>query len=298
MQTVPESSSGTHDLIGIVRRRLMYFVFITPPIVLLAVFFAFWLKPRYQATATILLELSSVPTNVVQTTVVSYSDQQIEIVQGRVMTLDTLKHLVEEFDPYPENTSSVIAKAQRVLESTTLEKVDPVSMKPVSDESNAFSLHYINPDRERAAAVAQRLAQLFLTYYQRTRTESAHDAAVFLQQQAEVVVGQMREVEDELAKLKGVQGDALPELREQNQGALERTERELDALQQEILTAEAKESQLSEELGQTSPNLMTHAGELSDVATVRANLAEAEQRYTPDHPEVKRLKHCLLYTST
>jgi len=293
MQTVPESSSGTHDLIGIVRRRLMYFVFITPPIVLLAVFFAFWLKPRYQATATILLELSSVPTNVVQTTVVSYSDQQIEIVQGRVMTLDTLKHLVEEFDPYPENTSSVIAKAQRVLESTTLEKVDPVSMKPVSDESNAFSLHYINPDRERAAAVAQRLAQLFLTYYQRTRTESAHDAAVFLQQQAEVVVGQMREVEDELAKLKGVQGDALPELREQNQGALERTERELDALQQEILTAEAKESQLSEELGQTSPNLMTHAGEFSDVATVRANLAEAEQRYTPDHPEVKRLKQAL-----
>jgi uncharacterized protein involved in exopolysaccharide biosynthesis len=29
------------------------------------------------------------------------------------------------------------------------------------------------------------------------------------------------------------------------------------------------------------------------VATVRAKLTEAEQRYTPDHPEVKRLKHAL-----
>ena len=50
---------------------------------------------------------------------------------------------------------------------------------------------------------------------------------------------------------------------------------------------------LSVQLSQMSPNLITQSGDLTDVATVRAKLTEAEQRYTPDHPEVKRLKRAL-----
>ncbi len=62
---------------------------------------------------------------------------------------------------------------------------------------------------------------------------------------------------------------------------------------QQILTAQEKEAELSLQLSQTSPNLITQSGDLTDVATVRAKLTEAEQRYTPEHPEVKRLKRAL-----
>ena len=58
-------------------------------------------SPQYQATATIMLEPSSVPKDIIETTVISYADQQIEIVQGRVMTLDSLLRIVHEIDPYP-----------------------------------------------------------------------------------------------------------------------------------------------------------------------------------------------------
>jgi uncharacterized protein involved in exopolysaccharide biosynthesis len=74
---------------------------------------------------------------------------------------------------------------------------------------------------------------------------------------------------------------------------IEDTQRQIDTLQQQILTAQEKESQLSMQLSQISPNLITQSGDLTDVATVRAKLTEAEQRYTPDHPEVKRLKRAL-----
>jgi uncharacterized protein involved in exopolysaccharide biosynthesis len=47
------------------------------------------------------------------------------------------------------------------------------------------------------------------------------------------------------------------------------------------------------QLSQTSPNLIAQTGDLTDLATVRANLAAAQQRYTPDHPEVRRLKQAL-----
>jgi uncharacterized protein involved in exopolysaccharide biosynthesis len=261
---------------------------------LLFIFLAFWLQPQYQATATILRRPSSMTKDVIVSTVASGTEEQIEVVQGRVMTLDTLQQLVREFDPYPTDTvSSVARKAQRILQDTSLEKVDAVTFKPTSDDSNAFSLHYNNPDRERSAAMAQRLADLFLTYDQRQRTQAAGEAATFLQQQASNVTREIAAVDGELAKLKTAEGDALPELRDQNQGEIDRAEHELDALQQQTLEAENKESQLVVQLGQMSPNLMTQSGDLTDVATVRAQLAEAEQRYTPEHPEVKRLKRAL-----
>jgi succinoglycan biosynthesis transport protein ExoP len=74
---------------------------------------------------------------------------------------------------------------------------------------------------------------------------------------------------------------------------LEDTQRQLDGLQQQILLAQEKESVLSVQLSQMSPNLITQSGDLTDIATVRAKLTEAEQRYTPDHPEVRRLRRAL-----
>jgi uncharacterized protein involved in exopolysaccharide biosynthesis len=103
----------------------------------------------------------------------------------------------------------------------------------------------------------------------------------------------MRDIDVQLAALKSKYGEALPELLARNQSTIDDRQRQLDALQQQILTAQEKEAELSLQLSQTSPNLITQSGDLTDVATVRAKLTEAEQRYTPEHPEVKRLKRAL-----
>ena len=103
----------------------------------------------------------------------------------------------------------------------------------------------------------------------------------------------MREVDVRLAEVKSKYGEAMPELLLRNQSAVEDTQRQLDTLQQQILTAQEKESVFALQLSQMSPNLITQSGDLTDVATVRAKLTEAEQRYTPDHPEVKRLRRAL-----
>ena len=293
MNTVSEQTPVLGDYLQAFRRRLPLVVTIAPGVLLLSVFLAFALPPQFQSTATILLEPSSVPKNMIETSVISYSNQQIEIVQGRVMTPETLKDLVKQLDPYPEEKSlSAGKKAQRVLEDTTIEKVDPVTMSPVV-ESNAFSLHYNNPDPERAAEVAGRLAQLFLTYNQQVRSEAARQATSFLEQQAEVINAKMQAIDAELAKLRTQSGDAFPELQLRNQASMDRSERDADTLQQQILAAEGRESMLSLQLSQLSPNLMTQSGDLTDLATVRAKLAEAEQRYTADHPQVKRLRKAL-----
>ena len=281
------------DYLGILRRRYIYLVTILPGVVFLCVIAAFAIHPRYQATATILLEPSSVPKDIIETTVISYSDQQIEIVQGRVMTVATLLPIMHDIDPYPERKNlSPAEKAERLLDDTTVERVDPVTFKPQA-ESNAFSLHYNNRNPTLAKEIDARLATLFLTYNQVIRSQAAGEATGFLKKQSENIDQQMREVDAKLAELRRKYGDALPELLMRNQAMVEDTQRELAALQPQILAAQEKESVLSVQLSQMSPNLITQSGDLTDIATVRAKLSEAEQRYTPDHPEVKRLRRAL-----
>ena len=293
MREPTASPSSIGDYFAAMRRRYMYFATVLPLTLFICVVAAFAIHPLYQATATIMLEPSSVPKDIIESTVISYSDQQVEIVQGRVLTAAGLAPVIKQVDPYPNDKSLTEAqKVQRILENTTIERVDPVTLKPQT-ESNAFSLHYNNPDPEIAVAVTNRLAQLFLSYNQVRRSEAAAEATGFLQKQSEDLARQMREVDAQMAVLKNKYGEATPEFMMRNQATIEDTQRQIDTLQQQILTAQEKESVLSMQLSQMSPNLITQAGDLTDVATVRAKLTEAEQRYTPDHPEVKRLRHAL-----
>jgi succinoglycan biosynthesis transport protein ExoP len=291
MQTA-STESGLSSYASILRRRSVYLATIAPAFILLAVYLAFALQPQFQSTATILLEPSSVDPKVVTTTVISYSNAQIEIVQGRVMTTETLKELVREYDPYPGTPLTPRQKAQKIMEDTTLERVDPVTLRPLQ-ESNAFSLHYRNPDTDRAVEVTARLAGLFLTYNQKSRQQAAQGAATFLAKQAEDVSRQMRAIDEEIKAFKNQHGDALPEYVARNEATIDRLQHELENIQQEIQHADEKESLLSVQLSQTSPSMVTNAGDMTDLPTVRAKLAEAQQRYTPDHPEVKRLKQAL-----
>ncbi len=128
------------DYFDVVRRQWIYLATLLPAAILIAVFLAFALPPMYLASGTILLEQALVPQDFVRTTVTTYADQQIELVQRRVMTIDTLTALVEDFDPYPDDHElSDRAKARLVSQNTRIEKVDPVTLEPLL-QSSAFSI--------------------------------------------------------------------------------------------------------------------------------------------------------------
>jgi succinoglycan biosynthesis transport protein ExoP len=130
MAIATNPSAGISDYLGALRRRYIYLITILPAVIFLSVVAAFGIPPLYQSTATIMLELSSVPKDIIETTVISYADQQIEIVQSRVMTVQSLLHIVHDIDPYPNRKDwSANDKAQRILDNTSLERVDAVTLK-------------------------------------------------------------------------------------------------------------------------------------------------------------------------
>jgi len=282
------------DYVAILRRRWVILATIIPSAILAAVFFAYNLPAIYESSATILLEPSSIPPELVKTTVVSYADQQIELVQRTVMTTDRMEPVVKEFDPYPNLTDvSTRDKARMVIGDTAIQKVDPVTLEPLM-VSAAFSIIYSNPNPEIAAQVAQRLADLFLTYNKETRTAAAQDAYKFLLAKSNQLNVQIVELEQKISVFKAKYGDALPESRTRNEGSLERSQRDVDAADTQIRILEQQESLLKLQLSQISPTLVATGTDVyTQLTQLRAELAAAKQKYTPDHPDVKRLTRAI-----
>ncbi|MGB7739907.1 MAG: Wzz/FepE/Etk N-terminal domain-containing protein, partial [Steroidobacteraceae bacterium] len=160
-----DDPSTLGDYINVLRRRRWYLLTIIPAAILLAVYVAYTLPAIYRSSATILLEPSSMPQELVatETAVTNYADSQIELVQRRVLTADNLVPVVSKIDPYPDMPGlSAREKANQVIENTMIERVDPITLE-VLPESSAFSIHYQNANPEVAAAIAQQIADLFLT---------------------------------------------------------------------------------------------------------------------------------------
>ncbi len=282
------------DYVAVLRRRWVYLATIIPAAVLIAVFLAFALPPTYRSSATILLEPSSIPEELIASTVTTYADQQIELVQRRVMAKDRLVQLIEEYDPYPAmKDASADTKAAQIIADVVVERVDPVTLEPLT-ESNAFSLHYHNPDPQRAKDMATRLAELFLAYNRQTRTERAAETYEFLLVSSQKLDQRIREMEEKLADFKREHAEALPDEMGRNQDALDQRQRDLYDYSAQVRLAEQKEAILALQLRDISPTLQgAVSNRATELATLRAELADAEQRYTPDHPDVKRLKRAI-----
>jgi polysaccharide chain length determinant protein (PEP-CTERM system associated) len=282
------------DYFDVVRRRWIYLATILPAALLLAIYLAFTLPPVYRSSATLVLEPSSIPDDWIRSTVTSYANEQLGFVQRRVMTTENLASLIGDVDPYPNQPAlSDVAKARLVIDNTETERVDPFTFEPLA-ESNALSIHFLNSDPDIAVEVARRMADMFLSHTRESRTEAATENYRFLQNQAELVRRDIEDLEQRLAEFKEQYGDALPEAEGRNQQALERMQRDLDSILSQLPQANERRRSLEVELSQISPSLFSTDGDWrAELTSMQKELAEATQRYTEDHPDVRRLRRSI-----
>ena len=292
------------DYAGLLRRRWRYPVLMIPGALLVAVFIAYILPAQYRSTSTIMLEPASLPSNMVQSMLPSpvnmdkgqtlTAEQQLELTRRRVMSKDSLLELVKEVDPYPNDKKMTLEeKASTIANDMDFESVDPVTFSKLVT-STTFNIYYDNPSPRIAREVNSKLAELFLTYNQRTRAEQAADAYRFLQTQSQELEKQMIEMEKKLAQFKAQYGDALPDAQGRNLVGIDRAQRDLFDTERDVRSAEAEESLLSLQLKDTSPSLTASVSDWrTELAKLRVELAAAEQKYTPEHPDVRRLRRAI-----
>jgi len=279
--------------VGVVKRRsaLVFFSFLAG--MSLTLLITFGLPPVYESAATILIEQQNIPNDLVRSTITSYADERIQVISQRVMSTDNLVKLIEEFGLYEQDEAEsnvmerVIDMREAILvEPISADVIDPRSGRP-TQATIAFSVGYENTSPKLARDVTRALANLFLEENQRDRSEQTEEAVAFLEGQLGIWQNEVAKLEGELADFKLKYQNVLPENAQVNREKLERDERRLSDLRNEIRQIEERVRFLRSD----RRRLVEEAGGAVDrMAELQAEYARATALYAPDHPDIIRIR--------
>ena len=282
------------------RRKLQFLI---PFLVIVggAAALAFLLPSTYRSEATFLIQRQTIPQNLVQTTVNSYVQEQIQQIRQRLVAYDNLVDLAEKFDLYPQQLASdPRSVVQEMRDSIEVDMVDITASDP--DQAGqrratiAFTVAFAAETLEMAQAVTRELAERYRQIHQAAREERAAEVTDFLSEEARKLAEEIAGYEEQLAQFKQDELRQLPELMDMNLNLYERTEQQIEQTRERIRDLEDRINVTQSELSLTEPYQQVRGEDGQVVLTgserlsaLTAEYLRATARYSAEHPDVIRL---------
>ena len=293
-----ETPQPSIDVLEILRRRGALLLGVTAVVMLIGVAIAYRSTPMYSSRGVLLAELPAVSEAAVRATV---PQSRVTIITQRVLTSENLQEIIDKHGLYPELAGMPAEQRSRfrppILE---LSAEDPQILESLLGTTRpegalAFSVKFSDPSPRVARDVANDLVALYLEENREARREQAAATIQFLTQESRRLEDQIAARENQIAEFKSKNAGALPELAESNLQMLDRTSRDLDAVEQEIRTFRQQQEMYSRELAQLSPSA-TVLNDLGNPILGPQDRIKALQReylqltsiYSQNHPDVQR----------
>lgn len=302
--TINKPAMEVEDYIEIFRRRR--FAFILPFILILIVTttLVVVIPPIYRSEASLFIERQEIPSDLVETTVTGYVEERIQAITKRLLTNDNLWRIAEKLDLYPEerNLANKLAIVQRMRESVVVE------MESVEEEEAkgrgrndpsvtiGFTVSFDASTPEIAQKVSNELAVLYAEENRKERTAQTKEVSRFLEEESSRYRAQIAEIDKELAAFKQENVGYLPELAKVNLDLLNKTGDQLDQVQEDITSLQEQIVSLQSQLSATDPyyNVVGDGNSMTvnqQLRVLKSQYTEARQRYSDEHPDIKRLKN-------
>jgi len=248
----------------------------------IALVIAFKMPEKYRTATLILVEEQEVPKSFVQTKDNSTKPRLLTIRQ-EILSRTRLEQVIKELNPYPERAGQ--AAVTDILESMRA----AVSIKVKGED--AFTIEYVHRSPSMAQAVANRLAGLFIEETMRAREEQVTSAVSFIEAQLADARRELELKEQALRQFKEARMGSLPEQTGSNLATLQRLQLEQQSLAASLQSARQRLTtldQASTDAGPTPGPATRH--EQSELSTLRARLAELQERYTREHPDIQAVQ--------
>ena len=289
------------DYVAMLRRRRVVAAAVGLPIFLGFVLTAFLLPAVYEATAIIQIQRPQIPESMVRTTVSAYAEELLASVKQQVLTTTNIIGVIERYNLYPDKRGSTAMDdlAAEFRDNTSVVPSVASTASPYGrnmEVTYAFTVAFRYHDAKLAADVANELARLHTEANNAMRAERAAKTSAFLNSEAEKVQKQIAEVEGKIAALAGGSGGALAQNPMVAAQRFEQMDRELAQIDQGLRSARERRDLIETELSQTPryrPTLSTGQPMMSGtdrLAAAQQELVALQAKYSPDHPDVVRLK--------
>ncbi len=243
-QRQTEIGITVQSLFAIVWRRMWFLIV---PLVVAFPMVAMWalsLPDVYEASTTILITPQKVPVDYVRPTITADIGDRVDIIIKQMLSYDRLNQIIDEFKLYPDMTAShtreeifyrMIGDITITPEESLTHPSDRASVKEKVIDS--FKLSYRGENARVVAAVANKLASIFIEENLKEREQLAVGTSDFLAKELEQAKSQLAQQEAKIAQYKQQFRGQLPSELQANLNKLER----LQSAQQasaEVISAE------------------------------------------------------------
>lgn len=305
MDSVPDNPGiSPAQVVAIVRRRRWWIV--------LPLFFGWalvatvgWmLPPRYKSETTILIEQQKVPEHYVVPNVSVDLQDRLQSLSQQILSRTRLLAIIDKFQLYPNRRGKTDPDSlvERMRKDIDIELVRGQKQ----DDLSAFKISYSASDPLMAQQVAGELTSLFINENLKNREELSVQTTAFLESQLQDAQKSLNAQEQRLREFKSKYLGELPEQLQSNlqiltglQARLQTATDALNQAQQQRLYLQSLQSQYKAITAQTTavapadgqggpvtlPAIEQHLTQLN------SQLSELSAKYTPQHPDVIRLKN-------
>lgn len=298
-----EQTKQLKDYIDAFGRRRRSILSVAGCIFIISVIAALFWPPTYRSTATILIEEQEIPPDLIRSTITSYATQRIQTINQRVMTRANLMQIIEKYDLYHdkrrrETTEDILERMRKdvKVDMINADVIDPRSGRP-TPATIAFTLSFDGQGAEVTQKVASELTTLYLNENLKNRTEKASETFTFLSSEADKLREHITELETQLATFKEKNAGRLPELNTLNIQLRERTEAELRDIDNQLRSLDDRKFYVEGQLAQINPStpVIGEGGQMTldpvtQLKQLRSEYINATSKYSPDHPDVIRLR--------
>lgn len=256
-QRPAEAGITIQSLLAIVRRRKWFLI--TPIVVAFPIvgLWALTLPDVYEASTTILITPQKVPVDYVRPTITADIGDRVDIIIKQMLSYDRLNQIIDEFKLYPDMVAThtreeifyrMIGDIQITPEEslTHAEESSPTKQKVI----DSFKLTYRGENARVVAAVANKLASIFIEENLKEREQLAVGTSDFLAKELEAAKNQLAQQEAKIAQYKQQFRGQLPSELQANLNKLERMQSAQQAVAEAISAEEDRRITLEKALAE------------------------------------------------
>ena len=281
-----------------VLRRYWWILLITVSSGLIAAMAAAMILPKkYTSTTMVLVDQPTVPTDYIKPVVSADLNNRLASMKQQILSRSRLQPIIEKFGLYPKERNKLpmdmlVEKLRNDVDVAILEAMAGTHQ----NQPSGFRVAVTFDNPQTAQQICSELTSMFIEKNVDIRERQSAETTTFLTQQLDEAKAKLDEQDTNLAQFKRKYLGALPDQEQTNLSLLNGMNSQLEANTQALSRAQQdkayNESQLSQQQALWRSAQSGHNPETQEqqLLALQNELSVLESRYTPEHPDVIKLK--------
>ncbi len=266
----------------------------------LALAAALVLPKKFTSTTLVLVDQPTVPAEYVRPVITEDLNHRLSSMQEQILSRTRLQPIIDKFGLYAEDrgkvhTDDLLDRLRAAVQ------VEPMAPMPGTQNRQlpGFYVKVTFPNPRIAQQICTEITSMFMEQNARDREGQATRTTSFLSSQLDEAKAKLDEQDAKLAQFKRQHLGELPEESQANLSLLTGLNTQLEANTQQLSHAQQEktytETLLSQQIANWKATLTGQNPVTVDqqIASLQEQLAAMEARYTPQHPDVIKLKNNL-----